>query len=148
SALESGPCDVLRRALAARRRDSCRVLRKGLGRGAIQGPRYLREDPVLEIRPNCELCDKDLPPQRVGAHICSYECTYSTHCVKKLQTACPTCGGNFGPRPIRPRRSWRLELNLNLANQPATTQRVHHKFTMADIMAHVDRIKMVAPQDR
>ena len=109
---------------------------------------YLREDLVLEIRPNCELCDKDLPPQSLDAHICSYECTYCTDCVKKLQNVCPTCGGGFAPRPIRPRRSWRPELNLSLANQPASTQRVHHKFTMEDIMAHVDRIKIIAPQDR
>jgi hypothetical protein len=87
---------------------------------------------VLEIRPNCELCDKDLPPQSLYAHICSYECTYCTDCVEKLQNVCPTCGGGFVPRPIRPGRSWRSELKLGLANQPASTQRVHHKFTMED----------------
>jgi uncharacterized protein len=103
---------------------------------------------VLEMRPNCELCDKDLPPQSLDAQICSYECTYCTDCVEKLENVCPTCGGGFAPRPIRPRRSWRSELNLGLANQPASTQRVHHKFTMEDIMAHVDRIKTIAPQDR
>jgi len=103
---------------------------------------------VLEIRPNCELCDKDLPPQNLDAHICSYECTYCTDCVEKLQNVCPTCGGGFVPRPIRPRRSWRPELNLGLANQPARTERVRNKFTMEDIMAHVDRIKTIAPQDR
>jgi uncharacterized protein len=103
---------------------------------------------VLEIRPNCELCDKDLPPQSLDARICSYECTYCTDCVKKLQNVCPTCGGGFVPRPIRPRRSCRPELNLGLANDPASTQRRHQKFTMEDIMAHVDRIKTIAPQDR
>src|SRR5262249_12749978 len=56
-----------------------------------------REDPMLEIRPNCELCDKDLPPQNLDAHICSYECTYCTDCVEKLQNVCPTCGGGFVP---------------------------------------------------
>src|SRR5690242_16450339 len=73
------------------------------------------EDPVLEMRPNCELCDKDLPPQSFDAQICSYECTYCTDCVEKLENVCPTCGGGFAPRPIRPRRSWRSELNLGLA---------------------------------
>lgn len=28
---------------------------------------------MLELRPNCELCDKDLPPDSVEARICSYE---------------------------------------------------------------------------
>ena len=42
---------------------------------------------MLEIRPNCELCDKDLPPQSLDAHICSYECTYCTDCVKNCKTS-------------------------------------------------------------
>lgn len=31
---------------------------------------------MLQLRPNCELCDVDLPPAAVDARICSYECTY------------------------------------------------------------------------
>jgi hypothetical protein len=103
---------------------------------------------MLEMRPNCELCDKDLPPQSLEARICSYECTYCIECAEKLQNVCPTCGGGFAPRPIRPSKSWRPDLKLGLANQPASTKRVHHKFTMEDIMAHVDRIKAIAPEDR
>ncbi len=30
---------------------------------------------ALELRPNCEGCDKDLPPDAADAMICSYECT-------------------------------------------------------------------------
>ena len=31
---------------------------------------------MLQLRPNCEYCDKDLPPHAVDARICSYECTF------------------------------------------------------------------------
>ncbi|MGO8462664.1 DUF1272 domain-containing protein, partial [Rhizobium ruizarguesonis] len=28
---------------------------------------------MLELRPNCECCDKDLPPDSIEARICTYE---------------------------------------------------------------------------
>ena len=31
---------------------------------------------TLELRPNCEYCDVDLPPQSTEARICTYECTF------------------------------------------------------------------------
>ena len=103
----------------------------------------------LELRPNCELCDKDLPPHSEDARICSYECTYCADCAeKKLHNVCPTCGGNFVPRPLRPKISWRPEEMLGLINHPAATKRVHNSFTMEDINSHVERIKSVAPKDR
>ncbi|PZF75714.1 DUF1272 domain-containing protein [Aestuariivirga litoralis] len=104
---------------------------------------------MLELRPNCELCDKDLPPQSREARICSYECTYCAACAETvLHNVCPTCGGGFAPRPIRPRQSWRPEEKLGLTNQPASTRRVHSPFTREDIAAHVDRIRHLAPEDR
>ena len=58
---------------------------------------------ALELRPNCEFCDVDLPPNSVDAWICSYECTFCSDCVEhKLHNVCPNCGGGFAPRPIRP----------------------------------------------
>ncbi|HPI96635.1 MAG TPA: DUF1272 domain-containing protein [Gammaproteobacteria bacterium] len=58
---------------------------------------------MLEIRPNCECCDKDLPPESKEAMICSFECTFCQNCVtEKLKGVCPNCGGNFVPRPVRP----------------------------------------------
>jgi uncharacterized protein len=49
---------------------------------------------ALQLRPNCEYCDKDLPPNSTEARICSYECTFCADCVeKKLQNVCPNCGG-------------------------------------------------------
>ena len=59
---------------------------------------------MLELRPNCELCDKDLPPDSVEARICSYECTYCADCVETvLFNVCATCGGGLSARPIRPK---------------------------------------------
>jgi hypothetical protein len=58
---------------------------------------------MLELRPNCECCNKDLPPDAPDAMICTYECTFCADCVKsRLDGVCPNCGGNFAPRPIRP----------------------------------------------
>ncbi|WP_180898401.1 DUF1272 domain-containing protein [Martelella soudanensis] len=72
---------------------------------------------MLELRPNCECCDKDLPPDSAEAMICTYECTFCRDCADGvLKGVCPNCGGNFAPRPIRPAR--------NLAKDPASTVRV------------------------
>jgi len=104
---------------------------------------------MLELRPNCELCDKDLPPQSREARICSYECTYCADCVDKvLHDVCPTCGGGFAPRPIRPVRAWRPEKKLGLVNDPASTVRVHSKYTREQIAAHVEIIRGLKPEER
>ncbi|MEL6789616.1 MAG: DUF1272 domain-containing protein [Pseudomonadota bacterium] len=58
---------------------------------------------MLELRPNCECCDRDLPPDSDQAMICSFECTFCRPCVEGvLGTVCPNCGGGFVPRPVRP----------------------------------------------
>lgn len=72
---------------------------------------------MLELRPNCECCDKDLPPFAEDAMICSFECTFCVDCVEiRLDSMCPNCGGNFVPRPIRPEQK--------LVNSPASNKRV------------------------
>jgi uncharacterized protein len=49
---------------------------------------------VLELRPNCECCNKDLPPHAPDAMICSFECTFCRDCVEtRLGGRCPNCGG-------------------------------------------------------
>ncbi len=59
---------------------------------------------MLEIRPNCECCNKKLPPDSQEAMICTFECTFCRDCVEdKLNCVCPNCGGNFVNRPIRPK---------------------------------------------
>lgn len=58
---------------------------------------------MLELRPNCERCDRDLPPDSAEARICTFECTFCADCVSgALGGVCPNCGGDFQPRPIRP----------------------------------------------
>lgn len=58
---------------------------------------------MLLLKPNCECCDRDLPPETADARICSFECTFCVDCADGvLKGACPNCGGNFATRPIRP----------------------------------------------
>ncbi|MFJ3316377.1 DUF1272 domain-containing protein [Herbaspirillum huttiense] len=72
---------------------------------------------MLELRPSCECCDKDLPPESTEARICSFECTFCTNCtIDILKGSCPNCGGELVARPRRPMEK--------LVNSPATTERV------------------------
>ncbi len=72
---------------------------------------------MLELRPNCECCDRDLAPGESGAWICSFECTYCANCaLDVLRAVCPNCGGELGPRPCRPLGQ--------LDKYPASTARV------------------------
>ncbi|MEQ9452175.1 MAG: DUF1272 domain-containing protein [Pseudomonadales bacterium] len=74
---------------------------------------------MLEMRPNCECCDKDLPPDSTEVMICSFECTFCQHCVTThLQNRCPNCGGSFTPRPTR--------ASALLDKFPASTERKHN----------------------
>ena len=102
---------------------------------------------ALELRPNCEWCDRDLPAASPLARICTYECTFCADCVEKhLENVCPNCGGGFVPRPIRPATEWRP--GLSLAKRPASTERVHLSYGLDDIAANTMRIKDIPPADR
>lgn len=58
---------------------------------------------MLKLKPNCECCDRDLPPDSADARICSFECTYCAACAEGvLAGRCPNCGGELVRRPIRP----------------------------------------------
>jgi hypothetical protein len=58
---------------------------------------------MLEMRPGCECCDRDLPADADGAMICSFECTFCVACATAvLGGACPNCGGILVARPPRP----------------------------------------------
>ncbi len=104
---------------------------------------------MLELRPNCELCDCDLPPQSTQARICSYECTYCATCAEKaLHNVCPTCGGGFAPRPIRPQNSWREGVNLGLRYHPAASKRTSSPYSRQDIENHVTLIRDLDPEER
>ncbi len=102
---------------------------------------------MLALRPNCELCDADLPPDAADARICSYECTFCANCVEtKLHDVCPNCGGGFVPRPIRPRQAWRD--GAGLAHDPPDTRRRSLKHSMDEVEALSRRLRDVAPSER
>lgn len=102
---------------------------------------------ALEIRPNCEYCDKDLPAQSTEARICSYECTFCANCAEtKLLGVCPNCGGGFVPRPIRPTTEWRP--GLSLAKRPPSGKRAGLSYGLDEIAAFSARIARIAPEDR
>ena len=82
---------------------------RGQGRGTIAL--------MLQLRPNCECCDRDLPADSAEALICTFECTFCRDCGdRRLKGACPNCGGELVSRPRRP-------ANM-LAKYPASTERV------------------------
>jgi uncharacterized protein len=71
---------------------------------------------MLELRPNCECCDRDLAPD-AAAMICSFECTFCESCSEeRFGGICPNCGGELVRRPIRPPAA--------LARFPASAKRV------------------------
>jgi hypothetical protein len=72
---------------------------------------------MLELRPNCECCDRDLPPESRAAMICTFECTFCADCATTvLGGTCPNCGGELVRRPVRPA--------AKLAKYPPSTERI------------------------
>ena len=72
---------------------------------------------MLQLRPNCECCNVDLPPASDVARICSFECTFCAPCAEGvLGGRCPNCGGELVARPRRPA--------AKLLANPASTERV------------------------
>jgi hypothetical protein len=88
---------------------------------------------MLQLRPNCECCNRDLPPESTEAMICTFECTFCRECVERvLGNVCQNCGGGFEKRPVRPATNWRGEFTrrprrpaAKLAKNPASTERVY-----------------------
>jgi hypothetical protein len=71
---------------------------------------------MLDLRPNCECCDRDLAPDSAEARICSFECTFCADCATaRFGGRCPDCGGELGRRPIRPAAA--------LVRSPASAER-------------------------
>jgi len=102
---------------------------------------------MLEIRPNCELCDKDLSENATDTCICSYECTFCQNCVDTvLENVCPNCGGGFTQRPIRPKNSYREGTSLKF--QPASTNRVNSDYSKGEIANFCQMIKSIPPESR
>src|ERR1700755_1503345 len=102
---------------------------------------------ALEVRANCEYCDRDLPPASPIARICSYECRLCADCAENvLFNVCPNCGGGFEPRPIRPATEWRP--GLSLAKRPASDRRVTPKYSRQEAAAFSAQIRDIPPHAR
>jgi uncharacterized protein len=83
---------------------------------------------MLQLRPNCECCNTDLPPQSAAARICSFECTFCAACAKGVLAAmCPNCGGELVVRPRRPAAA--------LADYPPSSERVYKPAGCAHVAA-------------
>jgi hypothetical protein len=73
---------------------------------------------MLQLRPNCECCNRDLAPESADAFICSFECTFCRGCKENvLGGRCPNCGGELVARPRRP--------SEKLAKYPPSAERVY-----------------------
>lgn len=88
---------------------------------------------ALELRPNCEYCDEDLPPASTRARICSFECTFCADCVENKL-------------PIRPAIEWRP--GLSVAKRPPSSKRMYLSFDLGEIAAHSRRISDIPPENR
>jgi len=74
---------------------------------------------MLQLRPNCECCNRDLPADSSDAYICSFECTFCRACANDvLHLRCPNCRGELLPRPRRPAEM--------LTRHPPSSQRIHN----------------------
>lgn len=102
---------------------------------------------MLEIRPNCEHCGKNLLPSSTEAMICSYECTFCKNCVDNyLKNICPNCGGGFCSRPIRPEKEYRQGVSLH--HQPASNKKVLSPINQTIQLELIHLLSGIAPEDR
>ena len=96
---------------------------------------------MLEIRPTCENCGKELPPDSDEAYICSFECTYCLTCVEEvLHNVCPNCTGGFTPRPIRPTKM--------LLKYPESIKVVSQPVDINKQAGLIEKYNNVAPSER
>ena len=72
---------------------------------------------MLQLRPSCECCDKDLPPAAPDAMICTFECTFCRDCVETRLTAYARIAAAISRRA-------RSGPPRKLAKNPPSTQRV------------------------
>ncbi len=96
---------------------------------------------MLELRPNCEHCDKDLPAKSTEAMICSFECTFCKDCALTIfENVCPNCGGNFTPRPLRPHAA--------LAKFAPSVTRIHNPKDLKVFKTIQDKYGQLKPENR
>lgn len=96
---------------------------------------------MLEIRPNCEHCGKDLPNTSTEAMICSFECTYCRECALEIfENVCPSCAGNFVERPIRPSKM--------IEKYPASEKKVLDAKNLTKANRLSEKFKHILPENR
>ncbi|MBA6155060.1 DUF1272 domain-containing protein [Tenacibaculum sp. S7007] len=96
---------------------------------------------MLDIRPNCEHCGKDLPNTSTEAMICSFECTYCKTCALEIfENVCPSCSGNFVNRPIRPSKM--------IEKYPASTDKVFKPKDLDKTKINSEKFKNISPEKR
>jgi len=96
---------------------------------------------MLEIRLNCENCDKALPADSMEAMICTFECTFCSTCVEALfENVCPNCGGGFEKRPVRPK--------THLENHKPRTDKVLKPVAMEAFILRREATKHIPPEER
>ena len=96
---------------------------------------------MLEIRPNCEHCNKDLPNTSTEAMICTFECTYCKNCALEIfENVCPNCSGNFVERPIRPSKY--------MEKYPASSKRVFKSKDLEVTKLITEKYKNTNPEER
>ncbi|PJZ70614.1 urease [Leptospira perolatii] len=102
---------------------------------------------MLELRPTCENCNRELPPNSIDARICSFECTFCVDCVETvLGNVCPNCGGGFMPRPIRPSMNWNG--NNDIEHYPASTKIKHKPVDPKMHERFANEIRLISPEKR
>ncbi len=96
---------------------------------------------MLEIRPTCEHCNKQLLPNSADAMICSFECTYCKSCALELfENVCPNCGGGFTERPVRPKGL--------LSKYPPTNKVTHKPVDLQVFESVLEKNRDIRPVDR
>ncbi|UII77789.1 DUF1272 domain-containing protein [Flagellimonas sp. HMM57] len=96
---------------------------------------------MLELRLNCEHCNKDLPYNSTEAMICSFECTYCSECALELfKNICPSCGGNFEKRPLRPKAM--------IKKYPPSNKRVYKPKDIKAVELLIEKYKNTKPEHR
>ncbi|MEM1089993.1 MAG: DUF1272 domain-containing protein [Pseudomonadota bacterium] len=102
---------------------------------------------MLNLKPGCENCNVDLPPDSDAAMICSFECTFCRNCVEGvLNNVCPNCGGGFERRPQRVATAWRAGVSLTEA--PASEERVYDPVDPTEHAAFAQAIRDIPPARR
>lgn len=101
---------------------------------------------MLELRPVCEHCAVEVPPD-ADAMICSFECPFCRDCAERvLCNVCPNCGGGFTSRPVRPKRNWRND-NF-LGTHPPSATRLHRPIDLAEHERFAASIAAIDPRRR